>query len=83
MDKETENEPMISNQEKCVNLSTRKKDDWTYAIAGLVDEPETTKVAYSILRKKYGIRFRIGDLSSWIKGTYHKRQIIRFSLRKI
>ena len=83
MDKETENEPMISNQEKYINLSTRKKDDWTYAIAGLVDEPETTKVAYSILRKKYGIRFRTGDLSSWIKGTYHKHQIIRFSLRKI
>ncbi len=74
---------MISNQEKYINLSTRKKDDWTYAIAGLVDEPETTKVAYSILRKKYGIRFRIGDLFSWIKGTYHKRQIIRFSLRMI
>ncbi len=74
---------MISNQEKYINLSTRKKDDWTYAIAGLVDEPETTKVAYSILRNKYGIRLRIGDLFSWIKGTYHKRQIIRFSLRKI
>ena len=83
MGKETENEPMISNQEKYINLSTRKKDDWTYAIAGLVDEPETTKVAYLILRKKCGIRFRIGDLFSWIKGTYHKRQIIRFSLRMI
>ena len=65
------------------NFSGKQKDDWTYAIADLVDEPETTKVAYSILRKKYGIRFRIGDLSSWIKGTYHKHQIIRFSLRKI
>jgi len=126
---------MISNQEKYINLSTRKRDgsfvdtpvwfaqegetnnyyvfslknvgkvkrirnfpevkvgictfggkqndDWTYAIADLVDEPEATKVAYSILRKKYGIRFRIGDLFSWIKGTYYKRQIIRFSLRMI
>ena len=53
-----------------------------YAMADLVDEPETTKVAYSILRKKYGIRFRIGDFFSWIKGTYHKRQIIRFSISK-
>ena len=26
MDKETENEPMISNQEKYINLSTRKRD---------------------------------------------------------
>jgi len=57
LDKETENEPMISNQEKYINLSTRKKDDWTYAIAGLVDEPETTKVAYSILRKNTVLGF--------------------------
>jgi hypothetical protein len=135
LDEETENEPMISNQEKYINLSTRKRDGsfvntpvwfaqegetnnyyvfslknvgkvkrirnfpevkvgictfsgkqkggWAYAIADLVDEPETTKVAYSTLRKKYGSRFRIGDLFSWIKGTYHKRQIIRFSLRMI
>ena len=33
-------------------------------------------------RKKYGIKFRIGDFFSWIKGTYHKRQIIRFSINQ-
>jgi len=123
---------MISNQEKYINLSTRKRDGsfvntpvwfaqegetndyyvfslmnvgkvkrirnypevkvgictysgkpkggWSYAVANLVDEPETIKVAYSVLRKKYGIMFRIGDFFSWIKGTYHKRQIIKFSI---
>ena len=63
-------------------FSGKPKGGWAYAMADLVDEPETTKVAYSILRKKYGIRFRIGDFFSWIKGTYHKRQIIRFSISK-
>jgi len=62
--------------------SGKPKGGWFYAIADLVDEPEYTKVAYSVLRKKYGIRFRIGDFFSWIKGTYHKRQIIRFSISK-
>ena len=62
--------------------SGKPKGGWFYAIADLVDEPENTKVAYSVLRKKYGIRFRIGDFFSWIKGTYHKRQIIRFSISK-
>ena len=63
-------------------FSGKPKGGWAYAMADLVDEPETTKGAYSILRKKYGIRFRIGDFFSWIKGTYHKRQIIRFSISK-
>ena len=63
-------------------FSGKPKGGWAYAMADLVDEPETTKVAYSILRKKDGIRFRIGDFFSWIKGTYHKRQIIRFSISK-
>ncbi|HIA41092.1 MAG TPA: PPOX class F420-dependent oxidoreductase, partial [Gammaproteobacteria bacterium] len=58
--------------------SGKPKGGWFYAIADLVDEPENTKVAYSVLRKKYGIKFRIGDFFSWIKGTYHKRQIIKF-----
>jgi hypothetical protein len=62
--------------------SGKPKGGWFYAIADLVDEPEYTKVAYSVLREKYGIRFRIGDFFSWIKGTYHKRQIIRFSISK-
>jgi len=61
-------------------FSGKPKGGWFYAIADLVDEPEYTKVAYSVLRKKYGIRFRITDFFSWIKGTYHKRQIIKFSI---
>ena len=60
--------------------SGKPKGGWFYAIADLVDEPENTKVAYSVLRKKYGIKFRIGNFFSWIKGTYHKRQIIKFSI---
>ena len=60
--------------------SGKPKGGWFYAIADLVDEPENTKVAYSVLRKKYGVKFRIGDFFSWIKGTYHKRQVIRFSI---
>ena len=63
-------------------FSGKPKGGWAYAMADLVDEPETTKVAYSILRKKYGIRFRIGDFFSWIKGTYRRRQIIRFSINQ-
>jgi hypothetical protein len=62
--------------------SGKPKGGWFDAIADLVDEPENTKVAYSVLRKKYGIKFRIGDFFSWIKGTYHKRQIIRFSINQ-
>ena len=62
--------------------SGKPKGGWFYAIADLVDEPENTKVAYSVLRKKYGIKFRIGDFFSWIKGTYHRRQIIRFSINQ-
>ncbi len=60
--------------------SGKPKGGWFYAIADLVDEPENTKVAYSVLRKKYGVKFRIGDFFSWIKGTYHKRQVIRFTI---
>ena len=61
-------------------FSGKPKGGWFYAVANLVDEPENTKVAYSVLRKKYGIKFRIGDFFSWIKGTNHKRQVIRFSI---
>ena len=63
-------------------FSGKPKGGWFYAIADLVDEPENTKVAYSVLRKKYGVKFRIGDFFSWIKGTYHKRQVIRLSISK-
>ena len=63
-------------------FSGKRKSDWIGAKADLVDEPENIKVAYSCLRKKYGIMFRIGDFFSWIKGTYHRRQIIRFSINE-
>ena len=63
-------------------FSGKRKSDWIGAKADLVDEPENIKVAYSCLRKKYGIRFRVGDFFSWIKGTYHRRQIIRFSIEQ-
>ena len=64
------------------NFSGKRKSDWIDAKADLVDEPENIMVAYSCLRKKYGIRFRVGDVFSWIKGTYHRRQIIRFSINQ-
>ena len=63
-------------------FSGKRKSDWIDAKADLVDEPENIMVAYSCLRKKYGIRFRVGDFFSWIKGTYHRRQIIRFSINQ-
>jgi hypothetical protein len=64
------------------NFSGKLKGNWVDANANLVDESENIKTAYACLRKKYGIKFRIGDFFSWIKGTYHKRQIIRFSINQ-
>ena len=64
------------------NFSGKLKGNWVDANANLVDESENIKTAYTCLRKKYGIKFRIGDFFSWIKGTYHKRQIIRFSINQ-
>jgi hypothetical protein len=64
------------------NFSGKLKGNWVDAKADLVDESESIKTAYTCLRKKYGIKFRIGDFFSWIKGTYHKRQIIRFSINQ-
>ena len=64
------------------NFSGKLKGNWVDAKADLVDEAENIKTAYGYLRKKYGIRFRIGDFFSWMKGTYHKRQIIRFSINQ-
>ena len=64
------------------NFSGKLKGNWVDAKADLVDESENIKTAYGYLRKKYGIRFRIGDFFSWMKGTYHKRQIIRFSINQ-
>ena len=57
------------------------KAGWANAVAALVDDPAITTLAYATLRMKYGIKMRIGDFFSWIKGTYHQRQIIRFRLK--
>jgi len=59
----------------------KPKGGWVDGIADLVDDPAITQVAYAALRQKYGIKFRIGDFFSWIKGTYHQRQIIRFRIK--
>ena len=64
------------------NFSGKLKGNWVDAKADLVYESENIKAAYECLRKKYGIRFRVGDFFSWIKGTYHRRQIIRFSINQ-
>ena len=64
------------------NFSGKLKGNWVDAKADLVDEPDNIKTAYECLRKKYRIRFRVGDFFSWIKGTYHRRQIIRFSINQ-
>ena len=62
------------------NFSGKLKGDWIDARADLIDESEIIKFAYSILKSKYGIRFRIVDFFSWIVGRYYRRQIIRFSI---
>ena len=64
------------------NFSGKLKGNWFDAHANLVDESENIKTAYTCLRKIYGIKFRIGDFFSWIKGTYHKRHIIRLSIKQ-
>ena len=58
------------------NFSGKLKGDWIDARADLIDESENIKFAYSLLRGKYGIRFRIGNFFSWINGNYYRRQII-------
>ncbi len=63
------------------SFNGKPKGDWFDGIADLVDDPAITTLAYAALRKKYGIKMRIGDFFSWIKGTYHQRQIIRFSIK--
>ena len=64
------------------NFSGKLKGDWIDARADLIDESENVKIAYSLLRGKYGIRFRIGNFFSWINGNYYRRQIIRFSIKR-
>jgi len=62
------------------SYSGKLKCDWIDAKADLIDGPESIGFAYLYLRGKYGIRFRIGDFFSWIKGNYHRRQIIRLRI---
>ena len=64
------------------NFSGKLKGDWIDARADLIDESENVKIAYSLLRGKYGIRFRIGDFFSWIIGNYYRRQIIRLCINR-
>ena len=64
------------------NFSGKLKGDWIDARADLIDESENIRFAYSLLRGKYGIRFRIGDFFSWIVGNYYRRQIIRLCINK-
>ena len=64
------------------NFCGKLKGNCVDANSNLVDESENIKTAYESLRKKYGIRFRVGDFFSWLKGTYHRRQIIRFSINQ-
>ena len=62
------------------NFSGKLKGDWIDARVNLIDESANIKIAYSLLRDKYGIRIRIVDFFSWIVGNYHRRQIIRFRI---
>ena len=61
------------------NFSGKLKGDWIDARVDLIDESGNIKIAYSLLRDKYGIRIRIVDFFSWIVGNYHRRQIMRWS----
>ena len=60
--------------------SGKLKGDWVEAAAYLVDDPEDIKNAYVHLKAKYGLKFRIGDLFSWLYGNFHRRQIIKINL---
>ena len=63
------------------NFNGKLKGDWIDARVDLIDESGNIKIAYSLLRDKYGIRIRIVDFFSWIVGNYHRRQIIRFRIK--
>ena len=63
------------------DIRGKLKGDWIDARADLVNEAEGIKTGFAHLRKKYGPKFRIGDVMSWIVGNFHRRQIIRLSLK--
>ena len=48
--------------------------------ASLVKNQELEKLAYKFLRKKYGIKFLIGDFFAYIVRNYNRRQIIRIEV---
>ena len=62
------------------NFWGKLKSDWIDAKTELIDEPEKIKFSFSVLRSKYGFRFKISDFFSKIFGRYHQRQIIKFSI---
>mgnify|MGYP001201194663 FL=1 len=63
------------------NYRGKLKGDWVDATAELIHAPEGIQLAYSHLRKKYGIKFRIGDLFSWLTGNIHRRQFLKISIK--
>ncbi|PPR79537.1 MAG: hypothetical protein CFH01_00368 [Alphaproteobacteria bacterium MarineAlpha2_Bin1] len=63
------------------NFSGKIRGCWENAKAELIVEEETINLAYSLLRSKYGIIFKIGDFLSWVIGNYSKRQIIKLSIK--
>ena len=58
------------------NYNGKLKGNWIYAKADLINEPERIRLAYLHLRRKYGLRFHVGNFFSWIIGNYYRRQII-------
>ncbi len=62
------------------NFRGKVKGKWMNAHADLISDPEEIKLAFWLLRKKYGIIFRIGDFFSLLAGNFNHRQIIRISL---
>ena len=58
-------------------FSGQLKGDWTNARAELIDDLQQIEFAYALLRKKYGMSFRIGNIFSRLVGNYRRRQIIK------
>ncbi|MBT3330971.1 MAG: PPOX class F420-dependent oxidoreductase [Rhodospirillaceae bacterium] len=64
------------------SYSGKLTGEWIETSAALVNEAETVQRAYGYLRRKYGLKFRIGDFFSWIIGNYHRRQIIKLRIKE-
>tara|TARA_B100000676_G_C17433994_1_gene510751 strand:+ start:164 stop:541 length:378 start_codon:yes stop_codon:yes gene_type:complete len=63
------------------NFRGKINGDWIEAKAYLIEDEILVKLAFSLLRKKYGIKFFIGDFLSWIVGKYNQRQIINIQIK--